>query len=270
MTFDWFTLVAQLVNFGILLLLLRLFLYGPIQRVIAQREERLMAVQADAAAAKEQARLDAEAVRREREALGAEAREHRADLARALAREREQRMSEVEDELNEARANAARRLERDGADLVIALTRRTSEIVVAELRRALSQIADATLEAAAVDVMKRLLGDLDEATRASLRDASVGQQVVITTAFPTTESLKAELSAIAVQASGASIAPTFEVDPALIFGVAMRFGSYRVAWGAEGFVAELERALAERITEVAATTTAAAAPAPPAAGTSPS
>lgn len=253
MTFDWFTLIAQLVNFGILLLLLRLFLYKPIQGVIAQREDRLMAVQADAEEAKQQARLDAEAVRREREALEAESRELRADLAHQLEREREKRMSEVEGELIEARAAAARRLERDGADLVIELTRRTSEMVVAELRRALSQVADTDLESAAAAEMRKRLAELDEATRASLRESSVGRPVEIITAFPVDEELEAELTAMATELSGASAAPRFEVDPTLIFGVAMRFGSYRVAWAAENFVSELERALASRTSDVART-----------------
>lgn len=244
MTFDWFILVAQLVNFAILLVLLRLFLYRPIQGVIAQREERIMAVQAEAEAARAEARAAGEGVRRERDELEEELRQRRADAARELDRERERRLTQVESELAEARASAERALERDRSELVAELTRHTSQLVVTELRRALTQLADTRLEAEAVAVMRRRASELDEAKRAELREASVGEVVVISTAFPVAADLEAELSAIAADLAGEAVAPRFEVDPALIFGVAMRFGSYRVGWEAEGFAHELERALA--------------------------
>lgn len=246
MTFDWFTLVAQLVNFAILLVLLRLFLYRPIQNVITQREERIMSVQAEAEAAREEARAAVESVRREREELEEELRQRRADAASESERERERRLALVERELAEARAAAERALERDRSELVAELTLRTSQLVVTELRRALVQLADTRLEAETVAVMKRRVAELDDATRSELRAAAAGEEIVIATAFPVTADLADELTAIAAGLAGEAITPRFEVDPTLIFGAAMRFGSYRVGWEAEGFAHELERALAAR------------------------
>lgn len=246
MTFDWFVLVAQLINFAVLLVLLRLFLYRPIQNVIAQREERIMAVQAEAEAARADAHAAREGVRREREALEEELRLRRADAAREGKLERERRLELVELELAEARAAAERALERDRNELVMELTQRTSQLVVTELRRALAQLADTRLEAETVTVMKRRVSELDDATRTELREAAAGEEIVITTAFPVTADVKTQLSAIAAELAAEPITPSFEVDPALIFGAVMRFGAYRVGWEAEGFVHDLERALTAR------------------------
>ena len=41
MNIDWFTLSAQIVNFLILLVLLRKFLYGPLRNVMQKREEKV-------------------------------------------------------------------------------------------------------------------------------------------------------------------------------------------------------------------------------------
>ena len=41
MTFDWFTFIAQLINFALLLVLLRVFLYRPVLDVMEQREKQL-------------------------------------------------------------------------------------------------------------------------------------------------------------------------------------------------------------------------------------
>lgn len=246
MTFDWFTLVAQLVNFAILLVLLRLFLYQPIQNVIAQREERIMAVQAEAASAREEARAAVDSVRREREALEEELRQRRAEAARDSELERERRLGLVEQELSEARAAAERALERDRSELVTELTQRTSQLVVGELRRALTQLADTQLETETVAVMRRRVSELDDATLAALREAATGDEVIVTTAFPVTSELKAELTAVVSELAVAAITPRFEVDKNLIFGATIRFGPYRVGWEAEGFAHDLERALALR------------------------
>ena len=41
MLIDWFTVIAQLINFVILLLLLKRFLYGPILKAVDAREKRI-------------------------------------------------------------------------------------------------------------------------------------------------------------------------------------------------------------------------------------
>ena len=48
MLIDWFTVVAQIVNFLILVALLKHFLYGPLVRAIDAREERIAARLAEA------------------------------------------------------------------------------------------------------------------------------------------------------------------------------------------------------------------------------
>lgn len=243
MTFDWFVLAAQLLNFAVLLVLLRIFLYRPVLSVLAQREERVMAVQAEADAAREEAEAVREGVLAEREALEAEFRRQRAKEAAELSRERERRLSEVERELASARAAAKGALERDHRELVAELTRHTSRLVVAELRRALTGLADARLEAKTVAVLRRRVTELDDATRAALREASADNEVLIYTAFQLPPGARADLTAVATELAGRAVEPRFDVDPRLIFGAVIQVGAYRVGWEAEGFADELERAL---------------------------
>ena len=61
MTIDAFTLVAQVVNFALLLVLLRVFLFRPIQGVMREREGRIARAYAEA----HEARTEAEARTRE-------------------------------------------------------------------------------------------------------------------------------------------------------------------------------------------------------------
>ena len=74
MGFDWFTFVAQLVNFALLLLLLRLFLYRPVLNLMEQRQEQLDRAWQDARGAEAAAREEAQRLASARAALEGERR----------------------------------------------------------------------------------------------------------------------------------------------------------------------------------------------------
>src|ERR1700681_4243264 len=69
MLIDWFTVVAQAVNFLILVWLLRRFLYRPVLAAIETREKKIASQLEDAAARQAQAQKEGEDFRRQSEAL---------------------------------------------------------------------------------------------------------------------------------------------------------------------------------------------------------
>src|SRR5579884_3304892 len=72
MLIDWFTVAAQIVNFLVLLALMKRFLFGPVVRLIDEREKRIAARLADAeqqrsAAEREREQLRSDAARQEQQ-----------------------------------------------------------------------------------------------------------------------------------------------------------------------------------------------------------
>ncbi|MFO7544083.1 MAG: F0F1 ATP synthase subunit delta [Trueperaceae bacterium] len=247
MTFDWFTLVAQLVNFALLIVLLRVFLYGPIQRVMAERSERIAATQRAAEDALREARADAEAIERERHEIARERRERLDDLEEELETERARRLEAIEREENDAREAASRALDRERDELVEALSRRTSELVADELRRTLREIAGADLDARSAEMLRRRAEAFDPDTLDALRSGAREGPVVVTTAVEANDETKAEMGRLLRELTGDDVEPRFETDPALLFGVTIRLGAFRLAWNAAERTSDLERTLAERL-----------------------
>ncbi|MEZ4640979.1 MAG: hypothetical protein R2856_39490 [Caldilineaceae bacterium] len=66
MLIDWFTVIAQIINFVVLLLLLRRFLYGPIIRAMDEREHHIAEELAAAECKQQQAEQEARHYRQER------------------------------------------------------------------------------------------------------------------------------------------------------------------------------------------------------------
>ncbi|MFO7545900.1 MAG: F0F1 ATP synthase subunit delta [Trueperaceae bacterium] len=247
MTFDWFTLIAQLVNFALLIVLLRVFLYGPIQRVMAERSERIAATQRAAEAALQEAKEEVEAAERERHELARSRRERMDELEEDLEAERARRLEAIEREENDAREDASRALDRERDELLEALLRRTSELVADELRRTLLEIAGADLDARSAEMLRRHTEAFDPDTMDTLRSGAREGPVVVTTAVDANDETKAEIGRLLRELTGDDVEPRFETDPALLFGVTIRLGAFRLAWNAAERTAELERKLAERL-----------------------
>lgn len=262
MAFDWFTLVAQLVNFGLLLLLLRLFLYRPVLRVMDEREKRLAdawdqirdAEAAAAAEASQHARARAEVERRSDELLA----RARADADAARARM-----------LTDARREAAQELERqragfeEGTDrLVEALAQESARLVVTEVEATLRDLAAADVDERAARVFTERLGALTGEQRNDLAAAARQGTLVLTTAAPADEAARSRLTDAVATASGMAASPHFRVDPHLLFGVELAAGALSVAVSGRARLDALNSAFAAALHEAvpSATPTGSGAP----------
>jgi len=252
-TFDPFTLVAQIVNFVILLALLRVFLYRPVQRTMQARERRIAQEQASAEEARREARAEAEALRHERKALERQRRERLEAIEEEAESLRERRIGEVEKEAQEARGAHADALRRDLREARERLRRRSAELLVDELRRALSELADAGLERQAIRVFRQRLAEVEPDTVGALRGRLEGSPAVIATAFEPSEEAREEATAAVREALDRDVDPSFEVDPELRMGVALRIGGLEVGWSAQGWVDELESTFDDVVREVRGT-----------------
>lgn len=182
MQIDWLTVAAQAVNFLILVYLLRRFLYQPVMRAMQRREQAIA-----------QQLLEAES----REQVAAREGEHLREQTAAFERERESRMSTVQQEadalrkslLEEARqevqASRARwqeELERERRELAQQFRPRAAAALTRAARRILADMADAELEQQLIRAFVRQLESLDHAELGALRKSAhkAGRLRVIT------------------------------------------------------------------------------------------
>ncbi len=171
MLIDWFTVAAQVLNFLVLVWLLKRLLYRPILHAIDTREQRIAQALADADAKQAEATRERdelghknEAFERERAALLNEA----TDAAKAqrlrLLDEARQAADTLRDEQREA-------LLREQQGLHDELARLTGEQVFAIARKTLVDLAGTSLEQRMSEVFVQRLGALDPAAKADLAQA---------------------------------------------------------------------------------------------------
>ena len=141
MLIDWFTVGAQIINFLILVWLLKRFLYKPILHAIDAREKRIAAELADAAAKQTEAQRERDEFQHKNE----EFERHRATLLSQATDEAKAERQRLLDEARKAAdALSAKRqdtLRNDAHSLNQAIRRQTQQEVFAIARKALTDLA---------------------------------------------------------------------------------------------------------------------------------
>jgi F-type H+-transporting ATPase subunit b len=247
---DWFTVVAQIVNFVVLVALLRYFLYGPILRAMDEREESVASLWKEADDKLEQARQEAERKRKAREEMDerreqllAEAREE----AESLRRERRR---EIREELERTRKQWTETLDEERESFERELRDRVSSGVWQVARRALRDLADADIEERATKVFVGRLREMDDETRErwTSRVQEAGR-CVVRSGFELPRGARGEIEQAVRDATGEDVAMEFErggVD----FGVELLANGHRVSWCLDSYLGglrdEVARALHRR------------------------
>jgi F-type H+-transporting ATPase subunit b len=243
MLIDWFTVGAQVVNFLILVWLLKRFLYRPILDAIDAREKRIARELADADAKKAEAKMERDEFQRK----NAEFEQQRNALMNKAEEEAKTERLHLLDEARQAAdALSAKRQESlriDAHNLNQDITRRTRQEVFAITRKALTDLATTSLEERLADVFARRLLEMDEPTKKSFGKSlkAATQPALVRSAFDLPEAQRAAIQQTLNQTFSTEINIRFETAPELISGIELISNGQKVAWSIADYLASLER-----------------------------
>lgn len=247
MLIDWFTVTAQVVNFLILMWLLKRFLYKPILAAIDAREQRIAAELADADARKTEAAQERDEFQRK----NAE-----------FERQRDQRLKQAQDEaeaerqrlLDEARQAAETlrvkrqdALYREQQSLQDDIRRRTREEVFAIARRTLQDLAGTSLEARICEAFTHRLRALGHEAKEGLAKAlsTASAPVRVRSAFDLSPEQQQAIQQAIHDTFSAEVQVRFETAPDVISGIELTASGQKVAWSIADYLASLEKDVEE-------------------------
>jgi F-type H+-transporting ATPase subunit b len=244
---DWFTVSAQVVNFLILVWLLKRFLYRPILNAIDAREKRIAAELADADAKKAEAIKERnefqhknEEFDRQRAALFSQA----TDEAKA---ERQRLLDEARQAADAMSAKRQETLRIEAHNLNHAISRRTQQEVFAVARKTLTDLATTSLEERLGDVFTRRLREMDDRAKAGLAAAlkTAPNPALVRSAFDLPAEQQAVIQRALNETFSAEIHVRFETAPDLISGIELTTNGEKLAWSIADYLASLEKGVDE-------------------------
>ncbi len=247
MLIDWFTVGAQALNFVILVWLLKRFLYKPIIQAVDAREKRIAKERADADAIKAEAGKERDEYQKKNEAIN---QQRAALMSKATDEAKAERRRLIHDAGKAADALAAKRaeaLQNEALSLNRAITSRAKEEVFAIARKALTDLASASLEAQINEMFTRRLREIEGKPKAAFAEAikTASEPAVVRTAFDIPKEQRATIQNAFNETFSVDIPLRFEASPDVISGIELAVGGQKLAWSIAGYLVSLEKGVDE-------------------------
>jgi F-type H+-transporting ATPase subunit b len=247
---DWFTVVAQILNFLILVFLLHRFLYGPIVKMMDEREERIFARLKEANEREQMAEAEAERYRQECANLESQRRGVLDQAEQDAETRRKELLQQARQDAQDLQRHWREAIEVEKESFLRELRQRTTRQIYAVARRALADLADVELERQMVRVFIQRLHRMDQEARREIRPAQDnGAPLFVYSAFELSEADRRLIEQTLEEVVGEYVQISFETRPGLVNGLELRSASRRVAWNLAHYLANLEDEIA-RIVEL--------------------
>ncbi len=249
MLIDWFTVVTQIVNFLILVVLFKRFLYGPITKAMDEREKRIASQLKQAEDKKNEAEQEAIAYRNQTKALSEQRNQLLEKIHQEIEEIRQQEIEKVRSEVVKTRRQWYESLNDEKKHFLLDLQRLASEKIFNISRHALKALADTELEEKMVDQFIDRLAclnqdDLDQLAETLNKPEHIIQ---IQSAFDLSNESRQKLIDKIQKQIGTQKNVQFEVVPELISGISIKGYSYETSWNLDSYWNDLEASLEEAL-----------------------
>ena len=234
---DWFTVIAQIVNFIILIFLLKRFLYGPILRAMDARREKIAAAMREAKAAEVEADRRARELAAEKTEFAERKEQLLADAGKEILQWQEHRIKEIRAEIESRRLTWLERLSQDRQ----AFLQKAREAMVDQVMRigekVLRDLADERLDRQVVQVFLKKVDDAN--VRLAVGDGSVRVRLGFELGRGAADELRRRLGELVE--NGRNV--VFEIHRELGFGIEILAGDKKVEWNLSDYMEGLEAAI---------------------------
>lgn len=248
MLIDWFTVAAQVVNFLILIWLLKRFLYDRIIKAIDEREASIAGRFQEAEAREEKARQSVLELAAKKEDLEAESLKILEQVKQEADQRREELVARAKEDVEGRRSAWQESLERDRQALAGDLARLAAQGAAGMARRALEELADANLDQRALEVFLQKMGSLDDKARQELEAALADSHaLVVRSAFELDQAQRDRLRQALAGLAGGAANLEFETDPELLLGLEIRLPGRKLAWSLEEYLREMGQQVEQRL-----------------------
>ncbi|MDT3779004.1 F0F1 ATP synthase subunit delta [Nitrospira sp. MA-1] len=251
MLIDWFTVVAQALNFLILVWLLKRFLYKPILNALDAREKRIATELANADSRMAEAGQERDEFQRKNEEFD---QQRAALLTKAedeATAERQHLLDDARKESDGLRTKWQEALRSEHQSLNKELTRRTREEIFAIARKTLADLATTSLEERLGEVFIRRLREMDGQAKEGLAEAlkTSSDPAIVRSAFDLPVEQRAAIQHALNETFSAEIHVRFETAPDLVSGIELTTNGQKVAWSIADYLGSLEKEVGELLKE---------------------
>lgn len=238
MTIDWFTFAAQILNFLVLIWLMKKFLYGPIVNAMEEREIRIAARLTAAAAAERSAATREDQYRSKLNELAETRQELLAQASREVDEWRKDHIQQAKTEIEVDRERWQQSLAREKIALLQEIQLNVTNHATDLSRHIMKDMADESLQGLMVKRFLKLVRKSDPRT---LQIHSGGNQpTVIETSHELSESEQRSIREVIVGLDSSVQNLEFKINPQLICGIELWSPGCKLGWTVRDSLSDME------------------------------
>ena len=247
MQVDWITTIAQIINFLVLVYLLKRFLYRPIVAAMNRREEHIAKRLEDAEQQSTEARQQGDAYRAQLQELERQREQLINEAKREAETQHIQLLDGLRDEIATIRTRWHEEVEREQQAFLAQARQMVGEQVCLVARQALGDLADAGLEKQMLGVFQKKLSEVPAHDREKLAESASETGLMLQTRFPLSPALQESITAIIHEQIAATLTILFEQAPELICGINLKAPGFKLEWNLESYLAHIDEQLASSL-----------------------
>lgn len=247
MEINWFTFLAQLLNFFVLVWLLKRFLYKPILNAIDEREKNIVSQLQYATEKEAEAILEKSEFQKRNESFDQERKELMDKAIADTNEEREKRLENTRNEVAELRLKLESTLVEMQENMKQELIQKTKKEVLAIAKMTLHSLASISLEEQTIAIFLNHLKEqsLKDKNRFIKAFKESKKPIEIISAFDLSEKQKAEIEqAISSIIEQKPFIQT-SIKPELICGIELITNGFKLAWSISEFIETFEKSISE-------------------------
>ncbi len=251
MQIDWFTVIAQIINFILLVWLLKRFLYKPILNAIEERENKITSQLEDAESKKEEAQREQDEFRQKNEDFEHNKKELMKKAVDESEEKRQKLLEEARNEANEFRSQLKKSSEEVQQNLSQEIEQKVQQEVFAITRKTLSDLASMDLEEQTVRVFIRRLNELKEDEKKQFLKAfkSKPDPILVRSAFDLPSEQKTKIQNAIAKILGTETQFQYKTVPELVSGIELTANGFKLSWSISEYLNSLEKSISETIKE---------------------
>ena len=252
MLIDPFVVIAQIINFLILVTLLKRFLYKPITQAMEARAQRIELQLEEAAIKIEEAEKEKELYRQKQQELEAQKQQELERAKQEVEQEKEKLTRQAQSEVDRTKSQWYENFERDRQKLFHQLRDRLSEQVASTARKTLADLANTNLETQIIEAFIDRLYNLDRLQTKTISSAPIPNPrhlILVRSSFTIPDEQRDRLMAAIREKIATNAEVQFETVEDLLCGIELRDRGYKISWNLEHYLTELETETAKVLAE---------------------
>jgi F-type H+-transporting ATPase subunit b len=250
MTIDWITILFQIINFLILVFLLRRFLYRPIIESMEKREETILDREAKTHLEKEQANVLSKDYENRIQTFEQDKDKLFKEIHQQVKEQKHEMMEQTKRDVASMQSQWQREVEKEASMFMGQLKEMISKEACSLAKQVLKDMASKSLETMVFEVFLTKFDQLSDSENKKMIDAlQHDKKATLISAFEITQD---QLDVIDKKLSTWTSSPPplhHEIDPALICGFILEVEGYQVMFNINHYLDAIEKRIIERLTQ---------------------